>query len=414
MKRVVLILVIAMSHILFAQSQWPQFRGPGGDGVVDLQGLPYEWSESQNVKWKTAIHDLGYSTPVILNNQVWFTTATPTGEKMYAVCLDLKTGKVVHDILVFTNTDPQGIHKLNSYATPSATIEAGRVYVHFGTFGTACLDSQTGKKIWEQRGLHIEHMQGPSASPIIYKNLLIVHMDGTDVQYIVAMDKNTGKVVWKTERPQEFYKDVRPVWRKGYTTPLLINWKGKTQLISVAGQVVQSLNPDTGDVYWNVVVAGDSPVPSPVFWNGLVYVNGGYHSRTPSLWAVAVDGSGNVTDTHVKWKTDQHISNEASPVVKDGLLYVVNDRGEAACLDAATGDMFWEHRLSGKYGASILLNQDKVYFFSKKGLCTVVRAGKTLEILAENQLDDGFYASAAAVDKSLILRTSTHVYCIME
>ena len=408
----IFIFIFLYASLVWGQTNWPEFRGPEGDGRITSESIPLKWSETENVRWKTAIHDIGYSTPVIWGDQVWLTTATKDGTKMYALCLDFNTGKILHDILVFTNTDPQRIHDLNCYATPSPVIEEGRVYVHFGTFGTACYDTRTDKKVWENRDLHCDHMQGPVSSPILYKDLLILHFDGSDVQYIAALNKNTGKLVWKTDRPKELYVEPAPVYRKSYTTPIIIDWKGALQMISVGGQVVQALNPDNGTEIWRVVLGGDSSVPSPVYANGLVYINAGYHARTPSLWAISVDGKGDVTDTHVRWKTDKDISNEASPVIQDGLMYVVNDRGSAACYDAVTGQVYWEHRLAGTYGASLIANKDRVYFFSKKGLCTVFATGKTKKILAENVLDDGFKASPAVKDSVLILRTLSHVYRI--
>lgn len=389
---------------------WPDFRGPTFNGRSDVVGVPIEWSETQNVKWKTAIHDLGWSSPVIWGDQIWLTTADKDGHKMYAVCVSFGSGQIIYDVNVFDEPDPQRINTRNSYATPSPVVEEGRAYVHFGTFGTACLDTKTGKILWQRRDLNCEHMQGPVSSPVLFGDLVIVHLDGTDVQYIAAMKKSNGETVWRTERPKEWYANVEPIVRKAYTTPLIVEVGGKLQMISNGAQSCHSYDPRTGQELWCVWYGDDSTISRPVANKELVFVNTGLIH--PKLWAIRPDGKGNVSDTHVVWKIEKDIPAESSPVIVEDLIYIVSDKGVARCIEAKTGKIIWQEQLEGEYGASPVYADGCVYFFNKEGRTTVIKHGRAFVVVATNQLGDGFMASPAIVGKSLILRSKTHLYRI--
>ncbi|HPG41249.1 MAG TPA: PQQ-binding-like beta-propeller repeat protein [bacterium] len=407
------LLILMLVTSCFAGDSWPQFRGPFGNGHSDCPDTPLHWSETENIRWKTAIHDRGWSTPVVLDGQVWLTTATVDGHKFYALCVDLNTGKIIYDILLFTEEKPQSINEMNSYATPSPVIEKGRVYVHFGTFGTVCIDTNTGKKLWERRDLHCNHLQGPASSPIIYKNLLILHLEGTDVQYVCALDKMTGATVWKSNRPGDVYNDdVLPLYKKAYSTPIIIVVNGKPQLISEGAQATFALDPDTGKEIWRVVYGFDSTIACPVSDGGLVFVNTGWDNHDIGLWAVKPDSKGDVTKSHVVWKYNERVCGESSPVIVDGLLYMVADMGFITCLEAATGKLVWKERLSGKFGAAPVYAGGLLYFSNKQGHSFVIKPGKEFNLAAENKLDAPIWASPAVIGKSLLLRTETHLYRI--
>ncbi|MCF6286200.1 MAG: PQQ-binding-like beta-propeller repeat protein, partial [Candidatus Hydrogenedentes bacterium] len=208
-------LILAVSSCAcaaLAHGDWADWRGPTADGHTDARGLPLHWSETENIVWKIPIHDLGHSTPVVWGKQIWLTTATKDGTTLYAVCIDADTGAVVHDIPVFHVEDPQRIHPLNSYATPSPVIEEGRVYVHYGTFGTACIDTALGEVLWRRTDLNCDHNQGPVSSPVIFGDLVIVHLEGVDKQFIAALDKKTGRTVWQYNRPRDLYEGIEPAY----------------------------------------------------------------------------------------------------------------------------------------------------------------------------------------------------------
>ena len=225
-----------------ANENWPELRGPSGDGHSDSQGLPLTWSETKNIAWRTPIHDFGWSSPVIWQDQVWVTTATADGKHLFAVCLDRDSGKIVHDVKVFDVAEPEHIAVVNSYASPTPAIEAGRVYVHYGTYGTACLDTASGKILWTRRDLNCDHHEGPGSSPILLDNLLVVHVDGRDVQYVVALDKQTGKTVWKTPRSID-YSPYHINLRKGFCTPTVIDTGTRRELISPGAKAVMGYDP---------------------------------------------------------------------------------------------------------------------------------------------------------------------------
>lgn len=407
-----LLIVVFVTCSASGGDNWPDFRGPGADGHSDSTGLPLDWSETKNVKWKVPIHDLGYSTPVVWGDQIWLTTAKKNGSVIYAVCIDFDTGKVIHDITVLEEPDPQRVNSLNSYATPSAVVEEGRVYVHFGTYGTACVDTATGKVLWRNRELHCNHFQGPVSSPVIFEDLVIVHLEGVDVQFIAAIDKNTGKTLWRTDRPKEIYSNLKPIVYKAFHTPVLVEVGGTAQLVSNGSLAVMGYDPRTGKEIWRVVYGDDNTISRIVTGHGLLFVNcGGVSTR---LWAVRTGGKGDVTDTHVAWKLTDDVPLESSPVLVGDLLYIVSDKGVATCLDAKTGRQIWQARLEGRYGASLIHADGRIYCFNKKGKTTVIKPGRTFEVLAESQLDGGFYASAAVAKRSFILRTKTHLYRIQK
>ncbi|MFA6243511.1 MAG: PQQ-binding-like beta-propeller repeat protein, partial [Candidatus Hydrogenedentales bacterium] len=227
-----------------AQADWADWRGPTQDGRTDAAGLPLHWSESENIVWKTEIHDIGHSTPVVLNNQIWLTSAPKDGTVLYAIGVDLESGKILHDIPVFNVEQPQHINPINSYATPSAALEAGRVYVHFGTFGTACIDTSSGEVLWRRTDLNCDHMQGPASSPIIFEDFVIVTQEGTDKQFMVALNKKTGETVWTYNRPADLYTpDIKPVYLKSYQTPVIVDVEGKPQLVSNGALLVTGHDP---------------------------------------------------------------------------------------------------------------------------------------------------------------------------
>ncbi len=405
----ILLVFTAFTH---AGANWPDFRGPDMNGHAIDGDYPLEWSENQNVKWKTAIHDLGWSSPVVWDDQIWLTTATEDGAKMWAICVDFESGAIVQNILLFENENPQRKHGLNSYATPSPVIEENRVYVHYGTFGTACLDTKTGRVLWKRTDLNCEHMQGAAASPLLYKHLLIVHVEGTDVQYVIALDKSNGKQIWKTARPPELYKDVKPVYRKDYGTPIVIQADGKDQLISPGAQVCMAFDPLTGGEIWRVIYRHDSTISRPVTGDGLVFLNTGWAADGREIWGVRLGGQGDITASHVVWKDDDKAPGESSPVFVDGRLYWIEDNGFLKCVEAKSGKLLWNEKLSGKFGASPVYANGRIYFCNKKGETTVIKPGPVFEKIAGNELDDQIWASPAFVGTSIIIRTKSFLYRI--
>ncbi len=403
---------------------WPEFRGPWGNGLASIPGshkpigLPLHWSETENVKWKTSIPHKGWSTPVVMNNQVWLTTATLEGYDFFVICVDANSGVICLNEMLFHTDNPEPLgNPLNSYASPSSVIESGRVYVHFGSYGTACLDTKTFELLWKRSDLPCRHFRGPGSSPILFKDFLILTMDGVDVQYLVALDKATGRTVWKTDRTAEWNDldtDGKPRGegdlRKAYSTPLLIDANGNKQMITVGAKAVYGYDPADGRELWKIHTRGFSGASRPVYGNGTAYMISGFGKT--ELLAVRVEGSGDITDTNIAWKTSRNVPRTPSPLLIDEMLFTINDTGTVTCIEALTGKLLWSQRLTADYAASPLYADGHIYCFNMDGKTTVFRAARKYESPATNTLDSGFMASAAVSGKALFLRTKTHLYRI--
>jgi len=407
-----------------ARADWPEFRGPWGDGRTsapgdtNLAGFPLNWSETNNIKWKTEIPFRGWSTPVVMGGQVWLTTATEAGNDDFAICLDKNDGKILFNEKIFHADQPEPLGNgasMNCFATPSPVIEQGRVYVHYGSAGTACLDTKTGKVIWKRSDLPCRHYRGASSSPVLFENLLILTFDGADLQYLAALNKQTGETVWRTNRSVSWNDENVPGamardgdLRKAHGTPLLVTADGKPQLLSIGAKATYGYDPRNGNELWRVEYNDWSNAPRPLFENGVAYIVTGLMKK--ELWAVKTDGHGVVSDTHVLWKLKSGVGKYASPLLVDGLIYMASDESFVTCAEAATGKVVWTERIGGKYAASPIYADGRLYFFSQDGTTTVLKPGRTFEVLATNKLDAGFMASPGADGKALYLRTRTHLY----
>jgi outer membrane protein assembly factor BamB len=325
------------------------------------------------------------------------------------IAVDIATGRVAHEREVLRTSDPPHVNAKNSHASPTAVLDGDRVYVHFGSPGTAALSTKDAHTIWSNTDLKLDHQEGPGSSPILWKNLLIVHCDGRDVQYIVALDKDTGQIVWKTQRTGEMA--AKSDMRKAFCTPLVIDVAGKPLLISPAAFRVFAYDPDTGREQWMVQYApGFSNVPRPVYGHGLLFISTGY--MKPQLWAIRPDGAGDVTETHVAWKMLKAAPANPSPVLVGDLLYVVSDAGIVTCLDARSGEQRWQKRIGDTHWASPLVVDGRIYFWSEGGETVVIAPGEQYDELARNRLDDGFMATPAVVGSAFIARTRGHLYRI--
>lgn len=384
---------------------WPEFRGPDGQGHSAEQGLPVEWSESRNVAWKTAVPGLGWSTPAIADGRAWVTTATADGEggSLRLLAFDVESGRKAIDADLFRTGDESAPNPKNSLASPSPIVDRGRVYAHFGTYGTAALTT-AGDVVWTAR-FTCETQHGNGGSPILHDGLLILSCDGFDAAFVVALDARTGAVRWRTDRDE-------PV-SQAYSTPLAIRVGGRDQIVSVGAFRTSAYDPATGAEIWRVRYArGFSNVPRPVYGRGLVYLATGF--QTPSVIAVRPDGSGDVTDTHVAWRLRRGAPHTPSPLLVGDALYVVSDQGVVTCVDAATGETRWRERIGGNYSASPVFADGRIYFQSEEGKTTVAAPGAEFRALATNQLDGATLASMAVSEGALFLRTSTHLYRIEE
>jgi len=380
-------------------ADWPQFRGPTQQGISTERNLPLTWGERENIAWKTELPGLGWSSPSIAGTQIWLTTALEDGHSLRALCVDRDSGRLIHDMEVFQKENPGSIHRKNSHASPTPLIEGERVYVHYGRHGTACLTT-AGDVVWTTQ-LEYNHRHGPGGSPVVFEDVLIINCDGTDQQFTVGLDKRTGKEVWRSTREGSM----------AYSTPLLVNVNGQVQAVCCCGEWAVGYEPATGKELWRFrYPRGYSNVPRPAAAFGLTFVSSGYD--TPTLYALKLDQTGDMTETGVAWKVTKGAPRNVSPLIVGDEIYLMTDNGVATCLDAKTGEQHWQERVGGDYSASPIFGDGRIYFLNETGKTTVIAPGKTYEVLAENELPGRTLASLATADGAIFLRTDEALYRI--
>lgn len=406
-----IVAIIAQLVLLdqLAAEPWPQFRGPTADGQTTAKGIPVAFNESLNVRWKTAVAGKAWSSPVVWGQQIWMTTATADGSELGAICIDAESGRIVHEPVVFKIAKPQFCHPMNSYGTPTPVIEAGRVYLHFGSHGSACLDTATAAVLWSRQDLPCDHYRGAASSPVLVNNLLVLTFDGVDNQYLAALDKATGKTVWKHDRKITYDTDNKD-YHKAYSTPAIVTIDGHAQIISPSAGATAAYDATTGEEAWRIRSGGMNAAALPLIDDGLIFATtaaSGYQ-----LFAARTGGHGDVTDTHVVWKFAKSVPTRSSPILANGRLFMISDNGMISCVDAKSGQLIWQHKTKGAFSASPICAEGRIYFFGEDGEIPVIAATDTYQLLSENHLDDGFMASPAVYGNALILRTRKHVYRI--
>lgn len=390
-------------------NRWPEFRGPSADGQAGERGLPVEWSEDKNVRWKVEIPGRGWSSPVVWDNQVWLTTGTLDGKTLTAFCFDRETGGGIFDLPLFTVERPSEIEKFNTYASPTPAIEEGRVYLSWGTYGLVCLDTKTGETVWQRRDLQCEHYRGAGSSPVIVDDMVIEHYDGIDRQFVVALDKRTGETIWLTHRPRNFGTDNYDQ-KKAYATPIVIDVNGRRQLISPTSKGLFAYDLATGGEIWRTCYDQFSTACRPLYEQGLLFIGTGFGKGV--FVAMKPDGAGDVTETHTVWKQARQMPSKPQALYHEGLIYVVDDAGIVSCMQATDGEMVWQKRVGGNFSASPILADGRIYLFDDGGKGTVIATGREYKELAKNELSDGALASPAVAGRSLFVRTRTSLYCL--
>lgn len=414
-------------------AEWPQWRGPAGQGHASVRDLPIKWDDEFNVQWKLTTPGRGWSSPIVIGNQIWLTTAievpsspedakrrtqSNTGDQplvvldqveLKALCIDREKGSLVHELSLITVREPQWIHKLNSFASPTPVYDHGRLYCHFGSFGTACVDTVAAKVIWVNKELEVMHENGPGGSPIVFGDHVIFHMDGSDQQYLAALDKHSGRLAWKTDRSGEMR--TNPQQKKSYGTPLMVEIDGKPQIVSPASDWVYSYAPETGRELWKISYGqlGFSVTPRPVVGLGMIYLVTGFGKG--QILAINYQ---NLQTPEIVWRFNRGTPTMPSPLLVGDELYFVSDTGVFTCLDAQSGKEVYRERLGGNFSSSLWYGDGFIFVSNREGTTYVIQPGKSYAIVAENVLAEPILATPAAVDKAIYIRTETQLYRIQK
>jgi outer membrane protein assembly factor BamB len=387
---------------------WTDYRGPHLNGHSAAINIPTNWSDSTNITWKTPIPGQGWSSPVILDNKIWLTTALDNGKELRLIAVEEASGELLHNVLVFEKDSLQEQHPLNSFASPTPAIEKQRVYAHFGAYGTACVDTESGEILWRRSDLQCEHEVGPGSSPLLYEDLLILTYDGTDVRFLAALNKFNGETVWIKHREVDL-TDEKPTTSKAFTTPIVTEIDGINQLISVGPHAAMGYHPATGERIWHARFKGFSASARPIVEDNWLYFNSGFGPS--SVVAMRLGGIGDLTDS-IQWINKKSTQARSSALLINGLLYMVNTGGQAKCLVAETGEELWTARVGKHTSASPVYVEGNIHTTDEEGLTTIFKPGKMFVRVSENQLPDGMMASPAVVDNALFMRTKTHLYKI--
>jgi outer membrane protein assembly factor BamB len=405
---------------------WPARNGPTGDGVApaaEAARVPLEWDgeSGKNIAWRVALEGEGHSTPVIGGDLIWFTAATTDGKQMFVYGIDRHSGKILHHKLVFENAAPEELgNPLNNYAAPSPVLEEDALYVHFGTYGTARIDPATSEKVWERRDINARHYRGPGSSPIIHDDLLILTFDGIDQQYVTALDKKTGKSVWKTARTTDYGdldKEGKPTrdgdMRKAYHTPAVFEIAGREVLVSVGSRAAFGYDVKTGQELWTIRHGGFNAAIPPIRLGDLLILNTG--SERAHTLGVRIDDkmTGDITESHVLWDREKRNASESSPVLVNGILYQTTRGGIVSAVEAKAGKDLWEDRLEGQHLPGPVVIGDKLLFSNDRGQTFLVRASpEKFELVGKNQLAGPITSSAVVADGAIFIRAKGALYKI--
>ena len=428
-----LFIALSCSRSIHGQSNWAQWRGPDASGISNETGLPTEWDETKNIRWKASIPGRGHSSPIIWGKRIFLTTSiegpiVPGADAVRHVrkgqeykhpdsvgadhsytlkllCIDLETGKIVWDKTVYEGTVYDNRHRKNTYASATPATDGQFVYVSFEAEGLYCYDFN-GKRIWKAGlGKIAKGGMGPGTSPVLFQNLVILQCDQEygEGSFIAAVDKKSGKEVWRAARDQ----------RRSWSTPLLIRAGDRTELVTSGPNRIIAYDPLNGKEFWSAPGVESNPIPSPVAGRDLVYVTAG--SDAKRAFAIRTGGSGDLTgSSNLVWRYEKGTAYVPSPILYNDFLYLLTDAGAITCLEAATGKVIYQARIpvATQFTASPVAFDGKLMIVSEDGDTFIMKAGPTPEVLFSNPLGEPVYASPAIANGNILLRGASTLYCI--
>lgn len=394
---------------------WPCFRGPTRQGISHEKAVPTRWNAASGIAWKQSIPGEGVSSPIVFGNRVFVTTAADDGVSLRLLALDGSDGHVVWNKEIVRQR-PGHKSRQNSYATTTPATDGERIYVA-ACDGRIAAVTMKGEIEWINNDFDYYSEHGLSVSPVLYNDLVIMAFDWSspgpdkkigwqvpwDKSFILALDKTTGRKRWEGKRGRS---------RIAHVVPLIVSVDGDDQLVSGAGDVIQGFDLKTGERLWTVSSPGEGVVPSIVSGDGLVFATSGFGE--PAIRAVRPEGRGDVTETHLVWKSEDDVPKVPSMLYVSPYLYLITESGVVKCLQGNTGNVLWKERLRGKFSASPVWAEGKIYFLSEKGTTTVVQEGPEFKVLAESELGEACYASPAISEGHLFIRSDGSLFCIGE
>jgi outer membrane protein assembly factor BamB len=389
---------------------WVRFRGPTGQGISSETKLPVTWSASKNIKWKTPLPGKGWSSPIVFEDHVFLTAATEEGVSCRVICIERKDGSIAWSTEVHRQK-PGAMRKQNSYATPTPVTDGKQVYSVFYD-GTVTAVDYSGKLVWKNSEVNFFSLHGLGASPILANGQVIMPFDGSSREetqvgwkvpwekaVVLSLDAENGSVRWKGTRGQS---------RVGHVTPILVN-NGK-QLVSAGGDRVQGFDPTTGRRIWSIYSQGEGVTPSPVVGDGLVYTSSGFEA--PTLRAIRLGGTGDITKTHIAWEQKRGVAALSSLLYIKPYLYSISRDNILHCLEASTGTIAWTQRLSGVHWASPVYADGRIYILSEEGVTLVLRPGPKYDEVARNDIAVRCFASMAVSQGNFYIRSDRDLYCV--
>ncbi|HVU86642.1 MAG TPA: PQQ-binding-like beta-propeller repeat protein [Pirellulales bacterium] len=381
---------------------WPGWRGPRGDGTSDEKGIPTRWNATENIAWKIALPGVGHASPIVWQDHVFLVSCLPDSADRVLIALDRSSGRTLWQRTV-VNAPLEDKHELNSFASSTPTTDGRLVYVTFlaGDDMIVAAYDFAGEQKWLVRPGEFHSRHGYCSCPVLFEDKVIVNGDHDGDSYLVALDRATGKTAWKTMREHK---------TRSYVTPLIRQIEGAPQLLLSGSKTVASYDPRTGKQIWVIDGPTEQFVASMVYDGKLLFMTAGFPDH--HILAIRPGGHGNITETHIAWRTTENTSYVPSPIVVGGYFLVVADNGIASCYEAATGRRTWKQRIGRRYSASLVTAEGLVYFTSDDGLTTVVRPGETFDAVAENELGEPCYASLAISHGQIFQRSDKHLYCI--
>ena len=431
------ILLAAIIPMSCNTTNWPQFRGSENNMIAKGKDLPVEWGDSLNLRWSHELEGDSWASPVVWGNKVFLVSSLPVkiaaepepqaeapqeGEdesiktevyRWEVSCVDLESGKMLWKHVAFEGSPRVKKHSAHNYAAETPVTDGKRLYVYFGMTGIYCYDLNGGL-LWEKDlgAYNTLFDWGTGSSPVVYEDLLYIQVDNEEHSFLVALDAATGDEIWKADRDE----------KTNYSTPMIWKNKIRTELVA-GGKTARSYDPLTGDLLWELEVAGYYNIPSPVSDNDFIYMgNTAWRDIPGTFFCVKAGAAGNITpldgettSEYVVWSDSASSVANPSPLLYKGLLYLVSGRGGmVTCLDAATGEQVYQEKMEGVAGcwATPWAHGDRVYFTDEKGTTRVFKAGRNFELLGENSLDDQFWTSVAITGDAYLMKGKGNLYCI--